>query len=84
MAYALAIINTIKELVPLNPLYQEELRLFLDRFGPENPSHLTDVAASLTSADKEELQVILETVDIVPRMEKTLTLKDMACLSPLF
>jgi ATP-dependent Lon protease len=32
-AYAMAIINTIKELLPLNPLYVEELRMFLDRFG---------------------------------------------------
>lgn len=73
-AYALAIINTIKELLPLNPLYQEELRLFLDRFGPENPSHLTDFAASLTSADKEEMQDILATLDLRPRMEKALVL----------
>jgi len=32
-AYAMALINTIKELLPLNPLYAEELRQFLDRFG---------------------------------------------------
>ncbi len=31
-AYALAIINTIKELLPLNPLYQEELRMFLEGY----------------------------------------------------
>ncbi|MGV6825723.1 MAG: endopeptidase La [bacterium] len=73
-AYALAIINTIKELLPLNPLYQEELRIFLERFGPDDPSHLADFAASLTSADKEALQGVLETVGILPRMEKVLTL----------
>ncbi|MEJ2692293.1 MAG: LON peptidase substrate-binding domain-containing protein, partial [Candidatus Thiodiazotropha sp.] len=50
--YAVAIINTIKELLPLNPLYSEELRMFLDRFGPDDPSHLTDFAASLTTSDK--------------------------------
>jgi ATP-dependent Lon protease len=31
-AYAVAIINTIKELVPLNPLYGEELKIFLEHF----------------------------------------------------
>ncbi len=72
--YAMAIINTIKELLPLNPLYAEELRMFLDRFGPDDPSHLTDFAASLTSSDKHQLQAVLETVELLPRMEKVLEL----------
>lgn len=72
--YAVAIINTIKELLPLNPLYAEELRMFLDRFGPDDPSHLTDFAASLTASDKFQLQSVLETVDLLPRMEKVLEL----------
>ena len=33
-AYGLAIINKIKELLPLNPLYKENLRGYLERFGP--------------------------------------------------
>jgi ATP-dependent Lon protease len=41
-AYSIAIINTIKELLPLNPLYSEELKFFLNRFGPNEPSQLTD------------------------------------------
>ena len=73
-AYAMAVINTIKELLPLNPLYVEELRMFLDRFGPEDPSHLSDFAASLTTSNKEQLQEVLETVDLLPRMEKVLVL----------
>lgn len=73
-AYALAIINTIKELLPLNPLYAEELRMFVDRFGPEDPSHLADFAASLTSSNKQQLQGILEEVEILPRMEKVMVL----------
>ncbi|MCG7872012.1 MAG: endopeptidase La [Candidatus Thiodiazotropha lotti] len=72
--YAVAIINTIKELLPLNPLYAEELRMFLDRFGPDDPSHLTDFAASLTTSDKFQLQGVLETVELLPRMEKVLEL----------
>ncbi len=73
-AYAMAIINTIKELLPLNPLYAEELRMFLDRFGPEDPSHLADFAASLTTSNKEQLQGVLESVELLPRMEKVLVL----------
>jgi len=73
-AYALAIINTIKELLPLNPLYKEQLRAFLERFNPDEASALTDFAAALTSSSAEELQEILETVPLLRRMEKTLSL----------
>ncbi|QKT04686.1 endopeptidase La [Ectothiorhodospiraceae bacterium 2226] len=73
-AYAIAIINTLKELLPLNPLYNEELRFFLNRFGPNDPSPLTDFAASLTTADKEDLQEVLETHDLRKRMERVLVL----------
>ena len=73
-AYAMAIINTLKELVPLNPLYSEELKFFLDRFGPNEPSPLTDFAAALTTAEKEDLQDILETVNLRRRMQKVLIL----------
>jgi len=73
-AYAMAVINTIKELLPLNPLYVEELRMFLDRFGPDDPSHLADFAASLTTSSKEQLQEVLEAASLLPRMEKVLVL----------
>ncbi len=73
-AYAMAIINTIKELLPLNPLYSEELKHFLNRFGPNEPSPLSDFAASLTTARSEELQKVLETFPIVARMKKVLVL----------
>lgn len=73
-SYAMAIINTIKELLPLNPLYQEELKMFLDRFGPDDPSHLADFAASLTTSDKDALQSVLETPELLPRMERVAVL----------
>ncbi len=73
-AYALAIINTIKDLLPLNPLYSEELKFFLNRFSPNEPSQLTDFAASLTTAPKEKLQEVLDAVNLRRRMEKVLVL----------
>lgn len=72
--YVLAIINIIKELLPLNPLYHEELKVFLQRFSPEEPSPLADFAASLTTSSKEELQDILETLPLLNRLEKVLML----------
>ncbi len=73
-AYTTAIINVIKELLPLNPLYGEELKLFLNNFGTNDPSRLADFGASLTTADAGELQEILDAVHIHPRLEKTLVL----------
>ncbi len=73
-AYAMAIINTIKDLVPLNPLYSEELKFFLNRFSPNEPSPLADFAASLTTASKQELQEVLEALGLKRRMEKVLVL----------
>jgi ATP-dependent Lon protease len=73
-AYSLAIIATIKELLPLNPLYGEELRFFLSRLGPEEPGTLADFAASLTTAGKQELQAVLEATHILDRLEKVLVL----------
>ncbi|MCG8670001.1 MAG: LON peptidase substrate-binding domain-containing protein, partial [Pseudomonadales bacterium] len=73
-AYAMALINNIKELVSINPLYTEELRNYLSRFGPNDPSPLADFAASLTTAKGNELQDILNTVPLLKRMEKVLIL----------
>ncbi|MFA7241136.1 MAG: endopeptidase La [Sulfuricellaceae bacterium] len=73
-AYAMAIINTIKDLIPLNPLYSEELKFFLTRFSPNEPSFLADFAASLTTATKEDLQKVLEAFNLRKRMERVLVL----------
>ena len=43
-AYGMALINAIKELLPLNPLYSEELKNYLNRFSPNDPSPLTDLS----------------------------------------
>ncbi|MDG6774142.1 endopeptidase La [Thiomicrorhabdus sp. ZW0627] len=73
-AYGLAIMNAFRELLPLNPLYSEELKYFLNRYSPSEPSHLADFAASLTTADNHKLQDVLETLDLVDRLEKVLNL----------
>ncbi|MCW9058401.1 MAG: endopeptidase La [Gammaproteobacteria bacterium] len=73
-AYAIAIFNTLKELVPLNPLYSEELKFFLSRFNPHESSALTDFAASLTTSSAAELQEVLETLPVLERMRQVLVL----------
>lgn len=73
-AYAVAIINIIKELIPLNPLYGEELKLFLTRSNPNEPSLLADFAATMTTASKGDLQAVLEMLDLKTRLPRVVEL----------
>ncbi len=73
-AYTLAIIAAIKELLRTNPLYGEEVKQYLSRFGPDDSSPLADFGASMTSAPGKELQEVLDTVPLLHRMEKVLLL----------
>ncbi|MGE4533027.1 endopeptidase La [Halomonas sp.] len=73
-AYAMSLINGIKELLPINPLYGEELKHYLNRFSPHEPGPLTDFAAAITSAKGHELQDVLATLPVLARMQKVLPL----------
>lgn len=73
-AYGLAIMNAFKDLLPLNPLYSEELKYFLNRYSAREPEKLADFAASLTTADNEKLQEVLDSLDLLQRLEKVLAL----------
>lgn len=73
-AYGNAIIGMIKELLPLNPLYGEELKTHLERFNPNQPAPLADFAAILTSASADELMDVLRTIPLVKRMDKVMHL----------
>lgn len=73
-AYSMAIITTLKELVQINPLYSEEIKMFLGRSSMDDPGKLADFAANLTSADGQELQQVLETFDVHERIDQVLIL----------
>lgn len=73
-AYSIAIVDCIKELVTLNPLFKEGLSLIIERINVSDPSALADFAASMTTSSGEELQQILETMDVRARIEKVLVL----------
>lgn len=73
-AYAMALIKEIKELLPLNPLYSEELKQYLSNFSPNQPSLLADFSAALTTAKGDQLQEILDTLPLRARIEKVLVL----------
>ena len=73
-AYSISIITTIKELLKLNPLFKEELQIFLGHSDFTEPGRLADFAVALTTASREELQEVLQTFDIEKRIDKALLL----------
>ena len=73
-AYAISIISTIRELLKLNPLFKEELQIFLSHSDFTEPGKLADFAVALTTASREELQDVLSTYDLPSRIDKALLL----------
>lgn len=73
-AYSISIITTIKELLKLNPLFKEELQIFLGHSDFTEPGKLADFAVALTTATREELQEVLETYELQGRIDKALVL----------
>lgn len=73
-AYSISIITTIKELLKLNPLFKEELQIFLSHSDFTEPGRLADFAVALTTASRTELQEVLQTFDLQTRIDKALVL----------
>jgi ATP-dependent Lon protease len=73
-AYSLSIVTAIKDLLQLNPLFKEELNLFLNRSNIKEPGRLADFAAAMTTATGRDLQEVLEAFSIRVRIEKVLLL----------
>jgi ATP-dependent Lon protease len=73
-AFSMAVLATLKELIQINPLYSEEIKLFLNRSSLDDPGKLADFAANLTSADGQELQQVLELFNVRKRIDLVLTL----------
>jgi ATP-dependent Lon protease len=73
-AYSISIITTIKELLKLNPLFKEELQIFLGHSDFTEPGKIADFAVALTTASREELQDVLAAFDLQKRIDKALSL----------
>jgi ATP-dependent Lon protease len=69
-AYSIAIVDSIRELIQLNPLIKEGLTLVLDQIDVNDPSVLADLAAIVTTASGDELQRLLETRSNRARIEQ--------------
>lgn len=69
-ALAMNLVSSLQELLPLNPMYSDEMRQYLLRFDQNDPSLLADCAASVTTTSAKNLQDILDTVDLLERLKK--------------
>ncbi|WP_243349698.1 endopeptidase La [Parabacteroides sp. FAFU027] len=73
-AYTLAIINSVKDLIKLNPMFQEQMKLAISQVGIDKPGLLMDLVASFLTADGHRLQEVLDASDLFQRSEKLLLL----------
>jgi ATP-dependent Lon protease len=73
-AYSMAIITTLKEIVKLNPIQAEAIKMFLGRSTFDDPGKLADFSANLTTASGAELQEVLEMFDVRTRIDRVLVL----------
>eukprot|EP00887_Chlorella_sp_A99_P003851 scaffold11.g3851.t1 len=74
-ATTMEMISTLKELLHMHPLYNEQMRNFI-QFGADfhDLSRLADLATSLTSGDAEALQAVLEELSVPERASQALLL----------
>ena len=73
-AYSMEVMQTIKEILKLNPFFKEQFQMILERTEIHQSGKLADFGAALTTADAQSLQEVLSTVNVTQRIEKTLLL----------
>lgn len=73
-AYSVSIISTMKELLKLNPLFKEELQLFMGHSHSVEPGKLADFAVAMTTATRDEMQEVLDCLEVQARIDKALIL----------
>jgi ATP-dependent Lon protease len=73
-AYSMAIISSVKDLLRLNPIFGEQLKMIITQISLEKPGLVMDAVASLLSSDTENLQEILEAFDLYERGYKLMML----------
>lgn len=71
-AYMLAISKDVKELLQLNPFFQEQVNLVVSRLNYEQPGRTMDIISNLLGAEKDRLQELLDTWEPGERAKKLL------------
>ena len=71
--YTSALITKIKELIKLNSIFSEEMKLFISHYGMGEPGQLADLVTSMLSdITAEDMQKILEIFPLQDRLVQVL------------
>lgn len=73
-AYANEILATMRDIIKINPMFKEHMQYFTQKLDVNNPYRLADFTASMTTADGEELQAVLNAEDLEERLSRALVL----------
>ena len=57
-AYSMEVMQTIKEILKLNPFFKEQMQMILERTEIHESGKLADFGAALTTADAQALQEV--------------------------
>lgn len=66
-AYFNTILTSLRQIVRHNPFYQQEMQSLINQSEFTDLGKLADISSALTSADRMQLQKLLETLDIKKR-----------------
>ena len=70
--HILAVMASVKELLQINPLLQEQLKLLLSQMSYDQPEVILDLVSGILTAEPPKLQELLETFDLLARSQKLL------------
>lgn len=67
--YAMSLVGAIHELLPLNPMFSEEMRQYLMRFDTSDPETLSDIALGISTTNYKNLQKFLDNDSLLERIK---------------
>ncbi len=73
-AYLLEIMNSIKELLNINPVVQQQIKMLFTQVSYDKPSMFIDMVSNIIQSETYEMQDLLESIDIMERAKKLLIL----------
>ena len=67
--YTNTILSILKSFIPINPIYYEQVKLFLHDEKCYSPTNLADFSVSITTSENDELQNFLSEINVIKRLK---------------
>ena len=71
-AYTMAVADKVRELLSLNPVFQEQLKMIAPQLSYERPGLMMDIVAAMLPLQARQLQELLERFDLEARARRLL------------